>query len=78
MMSRYHSSSASCSWCWSSSSSSAKSGQSHRPVLSRLPLSLVGTFGVMYLLGYTIDTLSLMAMTISTGFVVDDAIVVIE
>jgi multidrug efflux pump subunit AcrB len=43
-----------------------------------VPLSLLGTFGVMYLLGYTIDNLSLMALTISTGFVVDDAIVVIE
>jgi multidrug efflux pump len=43
-----------------------------------VPLSLVGTFAVMYLLGYTIDNLSLMALTISTGFVVDDAIVVIE
>jgi multidrug efflux pump len=43
-----------------------------------VPLSLVGTFGVMYLIGYTIDNLSLMALTISTGFVVDDAIVVIE
>ena len=43
-----------------------------------VPLSLVGTFGVMYLLGYSIDNLSLMALTISTGFVVDDAIVMIE
>jgi hydrophobe/amphiphile efflux-1 (HAE1) family protein len=43
-----------------------------------VPLSLVGTFGVMYLLGYTLDNLSLMALCISTGFVVDDAIVVIE
>jgi len=43
-----------------------------------VPLSLVGTFGVMYWLGYSIDNLSLMALTISTGFVVDDAIVVIE
>jgi hydrophobe/amphiphile efflux-1 (HAE1) family protein len=43
-----------------------------------VPLSLVGTFGVMYLLGYSIDNLSLMALTISTGFVVDDAIVVTE
>jgi multidrug efflux pump len=43
-----------------------------------VPVSLVGTFGVMYLLGYSIDNLSLMALTISTGFVVDDAIVVIE
>jgi multidrug efflux pump len=43
-----------------------------------VPLSLIATFGAMYLLGYSIDNLSLMAMTISTGFVVDDAIVVIE
>jgi len=43
-----------------------------------VPLSLIGTFGVMYLLGYSINNLSLMALTISTGFVVDDAIVVIE
>jgi len=43
-----------------------------------VPLSLLGTFSVMYLLGYTLDNLSLMALTISTGFVVDDAIVVIE
>jgi multidrug efflux pump len=43
-----------------------------------VPLSLLGTFGVMYLVGYTIDNLSLMALTIATGFVVDDAIVVIE
>jgi hydrophobe/amphiphile efflux-1 (HAE1) family protein len=43
-----------------------------------VPLSLLGTCGMMYLLGFTIDNLSLMALTISTGFVVDDAIVVIE
>ena len=43
-----------------------------------MPLSLIGTFGVMYLFGYSLDNLSLMALTISTGFVVDDAIVVIE
>ena len=43
-----------------------------------VPLSLVSTFGVMYLAGYTIDNLSLMALTVATGFVVDDAIVVIE
>ena len=43
-----------------------------------VPISLIGTFGVMYLAGYSIDNLSLMAMTIATGFVVDDAIVVIE
>lgn len=42
------------------------------------PLSLIGTFGVMYLLGYSLNNLSLMALTISTGFVVDDAIVMIE
>ena len=43
-----------------------------------VPLSLIGTFGVMYLCGYSLDNLSLMALTVSTGFVVDDAIVVIE
>jgi multidrug efflux pump len=42
------------------------------------PLSLIGAFGIMYLLGYSLDNLSLMALTISTGFVVDDAIVMIE
>jgi multidrug efflux pump len=43
-----------------------------------VPLSIVGTFGAMYVLGYSLDNLSLMALTISTGFVVDDAIVMIE
>ncbi len=43
-----------------------------------VPVSLVGTFGVMYLAGYSLDNLSLMALTIATGFVVDDAIVVVE
>ena len=43
-----------------------------------VPVSLIATFGVMYLFGYSMDNLSLMALTISTGFVVDDAIVVIE
>jgi multidrug efflux pump len=47
------------------------------PSLS-VPLSLVGTFGVMYLAGYSLNNLSLMALTIATGFVVDDAIVMIE
>ena len=47
------------------------------PSLS-VPLSLVGTFGIMYLLGFSLDNLSLMALTIASGFVVDDAIVVIE
>jgi len=42
-----------------------------------VPLSLIGTFGVMYLCGYSLNNLSLMALTISTGFVVDDAIVMI-
>ncbi|HEY2069254.1 MAG TPA: efflux RND transporter permease subunit [Rhizomicrobium sp.] len=43
-----------------------------------LPLSLIGTFGVMYMLGFSLDNFSLMALTVSTGFVVDDAIVVLE
>ena len=43
-----------------------------------VPVSLLGTFGVMYLCGYSLDNLSLMALTISTGFVVDDAVVVLE
>ena len=43
-----------------------------------VPVSLIGTFAVMYLLGYSLDNLSLMALTIATGFVVDDAIVVVE
>src|SRR5277367_370758 len=43
-----------------------------------VPLSLIGTFGAMYILGFSLDNLSLMALTISTGFVVDDAIVMIE
>ena len=43
-----------------------------------VPLSLIGTFAVMYVLGYSLDNLSLMALTIAVGFVVDDAIVVIE
>lgn len=43
-----------------------------------VPISLIGTFGVMYLFGYSLDNLSLMALTIATGFVVDDAIVVLE
>ncbi|UGQ44729.1 efflux RND transporter permease subunit [Massilia endophytica] len=43
-----------------------------------VPISLIGTFGVMYLLGYSLNNLSLMALTIATGFVVDDAIVMIE
>ncbi|HEX4141488.1 MAG TPA: efflux RND transporter permease subunit, partial [Candidatus Methylacidiphilales bacterium] len=43
-----------------------------------VPVSLIGTFGIMYLLGFSLDNLSLMALTISTGFVVDDAIVVTE
>ena len=43
-----------------------------------VPVSIVGTFGGMYMLGYSLNNLSLMALTISTGFVVDDAIVMIE
>src|SRR5581483_3278383 len=47
------------------------------PSLS-VPISLIGTFGVMYLAGFSLNNLTLMALTISTGFVVDDAIVMIE
>jgi multidrug efflux pump len=47
------------------------------PVVA-VPVSIIGTLGVMYLFGYSVDNLSLMALTISTGFVVDDAIVVLE
>ncbi|HEX4300129.1 MAG TPA: efflux RND transporter permease subunit [Gammaproteobacteria bacterium] len=47
------------------------------PVVA-VPVSLIGTFGIMYLLGFTLDNLSLMALTVATGFVVDDAIVVME
>ena len=43
-----------------------------------VPISLIGTFGVMYLCGFSLDTLSMMALTVATGFVVDDAIVVLE
>src|SRR5439155_22413084 len=43
-----------------------------------LPMSIIGTFAAMYLLGYSLDNLSLMALTLSVGFVVDDAIVVLE
>ena len=43
-----------------------------------MPMSIVGTFAVMYLLGYSLDNLSLMALTLSVGFVVDDAIVMLE
>jgi multidrug efflux pump len=43
-----------------------------------VPVSIIGTFGAMYLLGFSLDILSLMALTVSTGFVVDDAIVVLE
>src|SRR5258707_8518451 len=43
-----------------------------------VPISLIATFGVMYLLGYTLDNLSLMALTLSVGFVVDDAVVMLE
>jgi hydrophobe/amphiphile efflux-1 (HAE1) family protein len=55
-----------------------RSGRATMVPAVAMPLSLVGTFGVMWLLGYSIDNLSLMALTISTGFVVDDAIVVTE
>ena len=61
-------------WC---SCSCAASRSTLIPSVA-VPVSLVGTFGVMYLFGYSLDNLSLMALTIATGFVVDDAIVVIE
>jgi multidrug efflux pump len=64
-------------WCWSSFCFCARFAATIIPSVA-VPLSLVGTFGVMYLLGYSLDNLSLMALTISTGFVVDDAIVMIE
>ena len=70
-------SSASCWWCWWSSSSCAARGPPPSPA-SPCRSRCSGTFGVMYLLGYSLDNLSLMALTISTGFVVDDAIVVTE
>ncbi len=67
-----------CSWwCWSSSVFLRTWRATAIPSVA-VPLSLVGTFGVMYLLDYSLDNLSLMALTISTGFVVDDAIVVTE
>src|SRR3569833_3446591 len=47
-------------------------------MMPNVPLSLVGTFGIMFLFGYSLDNLSLMALTIAVGFVVDDAIVMIE
>ena len=62
---------------WWYSSSCETCGPPSFPAVA-VPLSLLGTFGAMYLLGYTLDNLSLMALTVSTGFVVDDAIVVIE
>ena len=55
----------------------ADAGGDRHPSVA-VPLSLVGTFGVMYLLGFSLNNLTLMALTISTGFVVDDAIVMIE
>jgi len=55
-----------------------RNGRATTIPLVAVPVSLIGTFGVMYLLGYSLDNLSLMALTIATGFVVDDAIVVLE
>ncbi len=52
--------------------------QRHHHSVVAVPVSILGTFGAMYLLGYSLDILSLMALTIATGFVVDDAIVVLE
>ena len=61
----------------SSSSSCAAARATFIPAIA-LPLSLIGTFGVMQVLGFGLDNLSLMALTVATGFVVDDAIVMIE
>ncbi len=55
-----------------------RSGRDALVPLVAVPVSLIGTFGVMYLAGYSLDNLSLMALTIATGFVVDDAVVVLE
>jgi multidrug efflux pump len=55
-----------------------RSGRATLVPIVAVPVSLIGTFGVMYLLGYSLDNLSLMALTVATGFVVDDAIVVLE
>ncbi len=67
-------------WRWSSWSSLSFCGNSGQLVIPSvaLPLAVAGTFGVMKLAGFSLDNLSLMALTISTGFVVDDAIVMIE
>jgi multidrug efflux pump len=75
---RVHARSSASASSWSSSSRSCATGARRLIPSVAVPLSLVGTFGVMYLLGYSLDNLSLMALTISTGFVVDDAIVVTE
>ena len=75
---RAHARSSPC--CWSSAWCSCSCNR-RAPILIpavALPLSIIGTFGPMYLLGYSIDNLSLMALTIGTGFVVDDAVVVLE
>jgi multidrug efflux pump len=55
-----------------------RSGRATLVPMVAVPVSLIGTLGVMYLLGYSLDNLSLMALTVATGFVVDDAIVVLE
>ena len=55
-----------------------RNGRSTLIPIVAVPVSLIGTFGAMYLLGYSLDNLSLMALTVATGFVVDDAIVVLE
>ena len=66
--------------CWSFSSCSCSCATCAPPLMPSVavPVSLIGTFAAMYLLGFSLDNLSLMALTISTGFVVDDAIVVLE
>ena len=65
-------------WCWWSAPSCAALRADADPGGRRTVVSLLGTFGVMYLLGFSLNNLSLMALTVATGFVVDDAIVVLE
>ena len=77
MTSNGRSSSPSCWSSWSYFSFCASARATLIPIVA-VPVSLIGTFAVMYFFGYSIDNLSLMALTISTGFVVDDAIVVME
>src|SRR5574341_340385 len=70
----------SAQWSWPSSASRARTPSRSSTLIPSLavPLSLIGTFAIMYLLGYTVDIISLMALTLCVGFVVDDAVVMLE